>query len=406
MRDLQISCHCGALSQTLTNVNPQDSASRIPLCHCYGCRHSTGQLFASYVKLQLTSLESIKATDNLAEYTAVSEAPDESEVKLYFCSTCGCHLFRSITSAAQTTIEVASGTLVNGKDAESGDGFTPFGPHMNVEETVDGGLSKWMTNIPTQSQAPSMRHYSASDVANAMATGSHGDPESSIHIASCLCKRVSFQVHAPTEASLAPHSDFADLIIPYSTHDPRIKNPGDVKWWMRRNNTRFMAGTCACKSCRLVSGFEIQAWAFVPRVNIMFRAGASENNQGLNRGDGSSEDEVWTVLDFDTLHQNGTLAGYESSAGVLREFCPSCGATVFWHDTCRPKLIDVSVGLLVPQLTSTGGYEGVRIESLLEWWTDRVSFAEDATLGRTGAPERRAKWLVEMLQEAMCRGSQ
>lgn len=403
MPDVKIACHCGALSQTITNVNLQNGPSPIPLCHCYGCRHSTGQLFSSYVRLPLTSLESLNATDELTEYTAVSGNATESEVKLYFCSTCGCHVFRSLTSATQTTIEVASGTLVDGEDTESGEDFIPFGPHVNVDESVDGGLSKWMTTIQTQPQAPAVRHYSSSNVAKPPTAGSH---ESSTHIASCLCKRVNFQVLAPTEASLAPHSGFPDLMIPFHTNDPRIKNLDDVKWWMRRNNTRFMAGTCACKSCRLVSGFEIQAWAFVPRVNIMFGAGASEHEQGSNRGDGSSRDEEWTVVDFDALHQKGTLVGYESSPGVVREFCPSCGATIFWHDAFRSDLIDVSVGLIVSQLTSTGEYEGVRIESLLEWWTDRVSFAEDAILGRMGAPERRARWLVEMLQGSMRQSSQ
>ena len=67
----------------------------------------------------------------------------------------------------------------------------------------------------------------------------------------------------------------------------------------------------------------------------------------------------------------GTLQLYGSSKDTYREFCKICGATVFWHNTGRPDLIDVSVGLLDPQ-------EGARAERWLDWWTGRVSFIEMA----------------------------
>lgn len=54
---------------------------------------------------------------------------------------------------------------------------------------------------------------------------------------------------------------------------------GNMKLWMRQNNMRLMAGTCACKSSRLTSGFEMQCWAFVPRVNIRLGAAVSEKLQ-------------------------------------------------------------------------------------------------------------------------------
>ena len=70
----------------------------------------------------------------------------------------------------------------------------------------------------------------------------------------------------------------------------------------------------------------------------------------------------------------GTLKQIESSRDCFREFCHVCGATVFWHCRERPDLVDVSVGLLRAN-------EGSRAESLLEWWTKRVSFKEDALDG-------------------------
>lgn len=62
---------------------------------------------------------------------------------------------------------------------------------------------------------------------------------------------------------------------------------------------------------------------------------------------------------------------FESSLGVYREFCGTCGATVFWHCDERPGVVDVSVGLL-------RSVSGARAEDWLEWATGRVSFAEDA----------------------------
>jgi hypothetical protein len=67
----------------------------------------------------------------------------------------------------------------------------------------------------------------------------------------------------------------------------------------------------------------------------------------------------------------GSLQHIESSSGRYREFCSICGATVFWHDLERPDLIDVSVGVLRAS-------QGARASSWLDWWTERVSFKEEA----------------------------
>jgi hypothetical protein len=154
-------------------------------------------------------------------------------------------------------------------------------------------------------------------------------------------------------------------MIPYHTQDPQIPNPGNEVWWLRDNDKKYLAGTCACRSCRLTSGFEIQTWAFVPRSNIYFHI--SQLHDGS-----TTEKTQYFPLDFLAL-PSGILQSYESSPGVVREFCGTCGATVFWHDKWRPDLVDVSVGLF-------DASEGSRAENWLEWWTERVSFAEDAKM--------------------------
>jgi hypothetical protein len=181
------------------------------------------------------------------------------------------------------------------------------------------------------------------------------------------------------------------LKVPYSKTDPAIvKNPGDVKWWLRgKGGTKYLAGTCACRSCRLASGFEIQTWAFVPRSNIFMY---SRPRAGVETSD---RDALPEPLDFENVPPD-VLRSYESSTGVAREFCPRCGATVFWHNKERSELIDVSVGLL-------DATEGARAETWLEWWTGRVSFAEDAGAGMEGqqVASLRARSLIKCLEDGL-----
>lgn len=162
--------------------------------------------------------------------------------------------------------------------------------------------------------------------------------------AQCHCGGVKFFITRPNEESRKARSPFPDLMVPYNT-GASSANPNNETWWLRSDDTKYLAGTCTCDSCRLSLGFEIQTWAFVPKCNIF-----QENGEGL---------------DF----KMGTLKKYDSSEGVQRESCGKCGATVFWHCKERPDLIDVSVGLFDPQ-------EGARVEGWLEWWTERVSFEE------------------------------
>ncbi|KAK3943935.1 putative DUF636 domain protein [Diplogelasinospora grovesii] len=207
--------------------------------------------------------------------------------------------------------------------------------------------------------------------------------------ASCHCGTVSFLISRPDPSiSTLPHSNFPDLMLPYCrTSSSVISNHADEKWWIRGGTggakSRYLAGTCACRSCRLGSGFEIQTWAFVPRANILF---------GIPSTAGGGRTEL-KPLDFATLPR-GVLQSYESSVGVIREFCGRCGATIFWHDKWRPDLIDVSVGLLRAP-------EGARAETWLEWWTDRVSFAEEAGNERAGSVMNWATTLIAYLEDGL-----
>lgn len=373
-----ITCHCGAAAQTVTTVS---SWADIDICHCRSCRHTTGVLCTSYVRIH--GPPSLQGLESYAFPT---------HCERYFCGTCGCHIFFH-NDDEDSIWSVATGVIIGiAENEEAGQADTKsetdaglrFTRHVNVQGTKDGGLSPFLREVDRRGmdvEEPSFPgHY---DSLNSQRQTSPEAIDQEPHLkGSCQCKGILLHITRPDESSRLPHSGYSDLIVPFCTGSPRIVNPDDEKWWLRpanaTNPTKYLAGTCACRSCRLISGFEIQTWAFVPRSNIFMH------------GEGGDEQ---LPLDFAHL-PSGTLRSYESSPGVLREFCRRCGATVFWHDKWRPDLIDVSVGLLAAP-------EGARADSWLDWFTERVSFSELTVDGRTGIVAKTAKDLIDSLERGL-----
>lgn len=227
--------------------------------------------------------------------------------------------------------------------------------HFGVGETSDGGLSIFMPGSTYAGSSTACLIESATAVDMSVSPSevheqdlgqqNNEDTNESVLRARCHCGGTSFAVTRPNDQSKESWSPWPDMIIPY--HSGSSKNSEDVKWWLRANDTKYFAGTCACNSCQLASGFPIQCWAFITKANLL-----------INQGD------TFT-------YKTGTMKQFESSPGVYREFCSMCGATVFWHCDERPGVVDVSVGLLRSP-------SGARAEDWLEWATERVSFAEDA----------------------------
>ena len=215
--------------------------------------------------------------------------------------------------------------------------------HIFVGDTGDGGLSEWVGDVDAwEGFSKESRLWERGSGKEGTKGSGEGERELQAY---CLCKGVRFKITRPDASSAKLTAPRGDIVGPPTTKDGG--EAVDKAWWLRENGTKYLGGTCACNECRLASGFDIQAWAFVPKANIRQLDG--------------------TPLDFSA----GTLKRYNSSKGVYREFCGRCGATVFWHSDSRPDLIDVSVGLLDAE-------EGVRAESWLGWKTDRVSFQEEA----------------------------
>ncbi|MCJ1450253.1 hypothetical protein MMC28_000582 [Mycoblastus sanguinarius] len=255
-------------------------------------------------------------------------------VTRYFCGQCGSNVYLQDLNYGE--LDLCTGVL------EKGDGILDLQDHIFVTDTKDGGLSDW---IPDLKAWEGFSKQSKQIQCGRKAPSEEPSDTSPEMQGYCQCKGVQFKITRPNESSKNLSSTSCDLLTPYYTGSQKKSN--DTKWWLCENNTKYLAGTCACDSCRISSGFDIQTWAFVPKVNIM-------NING-------------EPISFDV----GSLKQYRSSDGVYREFCGRCGATVFWRSDDRPELIDVSVGLLDAK-------EGSRAESWLSWRTDRVSFEEEA----------------------------
>lgn len=345
-----VTCLCGGTALSI-QLDPATDHTQLQLCHCNSCRSVTGLLCSSYYLLQ----HEPPALDKLQEY---QESP---HVSRFFCKTCGAHVIAQVRPSGRYL--VASGVLVT-EDTPPVHSIQ----HWKSGDTGDGGLSVFLPGWPSTDISCRLEAQSGSpEFSEQGSTAITQKPPESLKSlldqnrlqARCHCGGVEFLITPPDASSTQAWSQWSDLCIPYYSDHPDLDNKADVKWFLRKENTRYLAGTCACASCRLHSGFPIQVWAFIPKSNI-FNADGSPLTFG-----------------------HGKMRQYKSSPGVYREFCGRCGATVFWHNDGRPTLIDVSAGLI------RGA--NVRSEELLDWATERVSFSEMAV----------QKDLVKMLEEGL-----
>jgi len=340
---IRITATCACQSFRLS-VDLQPAALPLPaaLCLCNSCRQLSGTCGTCYAgEVRADDLPDPSVL-NLTRY----ETSNGGE--RWFCSTCGAHALMRATENGPW--HLATGLW------DRTEGLLKWAGCKSIRETLDGGVSVWLGDVMDQGRKErGLQSLVPHDGDGTSVLGdtlgefprpkNDGTGEERLK-ASCKCGGVKFYITRPTTASKRVRSPFPDLMVPYCT-GASPANPENETWWLRDNDTKYMAGLCMCNSCRLASGFEVQTWAFVPRCNI-FQEDGREMHYSM-----------------------GTLKTYPSSDGVWREFCGVCGATVFWHCGERPDLVDVSVGLFNPE-------EGARVEAWLDWWTERVSFEEMA----------------------------
>lgn len=327
---IDIACLCGQGSQTVT-LAADSFPIQTSLDHSSDARYSTGMLFASYLPLACAP----NGQKSLGKYS-ISEG-----IVCLFCEICGCHLFRHCVSTDEYM--VASGVVQYHGDV------IRVSEHNFTDQTLDGGPAWFMSGTGdsravTSAYTTSKKHKLISISNSELASLEHLKPEEKLR-AQCHCGEVQFFVTPPNAQSAKLSSPWPDLLVPY--HSASSQNLYDEKWWLKDGQTKYLAGLCACRSCRLSAGFPIQAWAFIPRANLV------------------SDDDGPYNMDSNCLRR------FESSPGVYRNSCRTCGATVFWHSDERLELIDVSVGLF-------RAATGVRADTWLDWDRSRVSFIEEA----------------------------
>lgn len=122
-----------------------------------------------------------------------------------------------------------------------------------------------------------------------------------------------------------------------------LASPASEGWVLSRATTKWLALLDLCDDCRLVDSSNVIAWMFVPVDHI-------------------SPSPLGDLI-------IGSSKSYKSSEEVLRTFCGTCGATVFYSCTDRPGIVDVAIGILRPP-------EGVMVEN---WalWRRRISSRDD-----------------------------
>ena len=333
---LNYSCLCGNLGGDF-HVPNRFLPLRFFTCSCLVCRHISGQLTNFTVKMPI-SCKPVNVRGKHESYKAWNTTR-------LFCGNCGTALHDA--GGLSKAINVYSGVFTTSLDDLKVIG--QLGSHIYILDTKDGGMREFLLEprsfLERSTDSPEIPLGKGMSISAEQRLAQKAQRCAKLYC-QCHCGGVKFWVTQPSEKSSELSSPWPDLLRPY--HRESSDNLEDVKWWLRDNGTKYLAGLCACNSCRLGSGYDIQSWAFVPKTNILMVDGSA--------------------FEFESME---SLQRYEISKGNYREFCKNCAATCFWHCKERPKLIDVSVGLM-------HAASGSRAEEWLDWETGRVSFKEKA----------------------------
>ncbi|KAK2794258.1 hypothetical protein FQN51_000892 [Onygenales sp. PD_10] len=310
-RTLTAQCHCKAIHYTLTTP-----LSLLPLpvhlCHCSLCRYTHGAPCVFHADLPPSINPSWIHPSGPHALTTYQPSADTTR-RMAFCSTCGCQIGTvaasgeerwTVSTSIFSTDHTTDNFAIDKHIFVDGDSVPGWGFH-HLLPRVAGREMKFYARDNTGPLLPASRQLAANPTSDSTtapdtAQGEDSNTDSDRLHASCHCGGISFSFPRPTPDVLADPI-YESRISPFT---PR-------KW---------IASLDLCGDCRLVTGTHVIAWTFIPLHLLQPAMGPD--------------------------YAIGTAKTYESSEGVRRAFCGTCGATAFYWCEERPKWVDVALGLV------------------------------------------------------------
>ncbi|KAJ4983521.1 DUF636 domain-containing protein [Stagonosporopsis vannaccii] len=336
-------CLCKANIFT-THVNKSElPLPAAPICHCWSCRHVTGCLYTSHMRWP-------EPRDNVdvSKLKAFSFTPGSN---LLFCPTCSTPMFWELLSEPGRPLSVHTGTLVN-------DEVMPFKftKQTFVDDTIDGGASVWLQHANGDESECGRFKMRAADSAGEEVVPDDWPSAETL---------TGFEKQTGESVAICCKCRGVDLVLKRGNYEGIATD--QLPWNVDPDTHKLLTVLCGCDSCRLQGGIDVWYWAFVSMEHLSAArtdAPFPTSKQGLKE----SIDRKDPVT--------GSLAYYTSTtkAGVIRFFCSTCSATVFFGEDGHPRSLDLSVGLL-------DAPEGARAEGFLSWAFGEIDFEQDADGG-------------------------
>ncbi len=318
---VEIECHC-----RLTSFSLLIPSSSLPLkasiCHCYSCRHTTGQLFATFAVIPLPLPSALSGSGNLIKYAV-------STCERWSCRRCGASVIDIDEATEPKEWEVGTGVL-SFSDDEGLQGKLKRVQLWVEDVKGDGGAVGWIHRGKLEGMN---RHWKGreSDMVGDKTVKELMKPQARVGgddgdrlIAQCKCQGVRFEVSRPDKSHNGGTGKFASCLD-------------------------------ACNSCRTATGFEITSWTTVPR------------------------DCVIAGIELDTfLDARSTFGHYQSSSNTSRYFCMTCGAAIFYYRHGN-STIDIATGLFESNTEAAA-----RVEGWLDWHKVPAELVTDESLWSPG----------------------
>ncbi len=198
------------------------------------------------------------------------------------------------------------------------DGVSKIAWHQFVEDTIDGGMTNCL-----QDGLPMWAGYEGHDAFKPSESPKEGKPVRELLTGRCHCGNLKMTIRRPSYADITEK---------------------DAGRCLKKDVRRWRATHCLCTSCRKTSGFSCTSWAFVPKQHI-------------------------------DIDPNTKLEAFNSSEGIERQFCGTCGATVFYERDGYPNCYDVALGLFETDKQGLWEFLNDWFE-FVDW--DKIKFTEDA----------------------------